>query len=86
MGKEVQEGNDRLAQVPVVGNLLLQIIQAGAGIVLLGGLVNGKEDLAQERFRRISIARKDVQAPNVSSFLTSVNCPWHLSFLSIVCK
>ena len=33
MGEKVQQGNDRLAQVPVVGNLLLQIIQAGAGIV-----------------------------------------------------
>ena len=49
MGKIVQQGDDRLPAVPVTGDLLFEIIQSRARIILLGGLVHGKEDLSQQR-------------------------------------
>jgi len=49
LGKIVQQGDDRLAAVPVMGDLLLEIIQPRVRIILLGGFVHGKEDLPQQR-------------------------------------
>jgi hypothetical protein len=49
LGKIVQQGDDRLPSVPVMGDLLLEIIQPRSRIILVGGLVHGKEDLAQQR-------------------------------------
>jgi hypothetical protein len=39
----------RLATIPVAGDLLHEIIQPRARIILLGGLGHGKEDLSQQR-------------------------------------
>ena len=49
LGKIVQQGDDCLPAVPVMGDLLLEIIQPRARIILLGGLIHGKEDLSQQR-------------------------------------
>ncbi len=49
LGKIVQQGDDRLPSVPVTGDLLLEIIQPRSRIILLGGLVHGKDDLSQQR-------------------------------------
>jgi len=47
--KIVQQGDDRLPAVPVIGNLLLEIIQPRARIIIVGGPLCGKEDLPQQR-------------------------------------
>ena len=49
LGKIVQQGDDRLPTVPVIGDLLFEIIQTRSRIILLGGFVHGKEDLSQQR-------------------------------------
>jgi hypothetical protein len=49
LGKIVQQGDNRLPSVPVMGDLLLEIIQTRPRIILLGSLVHGKEDLPQQR-------------------------------------
>ena len=56
MGRIVQQGDDRLATIPVVGNLLHEIIQPQARIILLSGLGHGGENLPQQRSGKPSYA------------------------------
>lgn len=58
LGYIVQQSDDRLPSVPVIGDLLLEIIQPRARIIILGGLVHGKEDLSQQRSRHKPLAGK----------------------------
>lgn len=48
------DSDDRLATIPVVGELLHEIIQPRERVILLGGLGHGKEDLSRQRSRKPS--------------------------------